>query len=215
MKEVEFCFVFTFKEGNEAKKRLRPVLWNSVGDRKYVSKMIAMFMMIIFKAVGVKHRLSTHQSLRKWFSTIDTKWNYLCSLDPPANILRICREQSPRPTFWKGSLCEFCHYEGLKPLCHRHEEHCRSPGRRKFQGGNGLASEAAQRCSNNEDGKTSFELEGTFVTLVRRGIVGHGSKSQIIKHCLPYTQSALNRYLRNHKLDRWMEDEEVGMEYRL
>ena len=43
--------------------------------------------------------------------------------------------------------------------------------------GNGLASEAAQRWSNNEDGKTSFELEGTFVTLVRRGTMGHGSKS--------------------------------------
>ena len=60
----------------------------------------------------------------------------------------------------------------------------------------------AQRRRDNADGKMSFEFEGRFVTLVRIRTLGQGSQSQITKHCLPCTQSALNRYLRNHKLER-------------
>lgn len=41
---------------------------------KYLSKIIAVFMMIVDMTVGVKHTLSTPQSLGKWFSTIGTKW---------------------------------------------------------------------------------------------------------------------------------------------
>lgn len=54
---------------------------------------------------------------------------------------------------------------------------------------------AAQRRHDNADGKMSFEFEGRFVTLVRIRTPGQGSLSQITKHCLPCTQSALNRYL--------------------
>ena len=62
--------------------------------------MIAMFMMIIDMAVGVKHTLSTHQPLGKWFSTIGTKrWNYLYSLDPPTSFSEYPENRAPDQHF--------------------------------------------------------------------------------------------------------------------